>query len=83
MSDVPAEIPGDRHYGFTDAIISAWEKEPEAARPFWGDDGLPDLDYGLLGKMLSVPTRCGEPVTRGRYAGAVEMWVAHELRMKF
>lgn len=71
---------GDRHFGFTDSIIDAWETTDYAQVPFWGPGGSIHLDFDLLGSLLSVSTRAGDAVTTGRYAGAVEMWVAHELR---
>ena len=71
---------GDRHYGFTDAVIDSWENGEASQVPFWGEDGLPRLDFSLLGDLLSIPTRAGDAPVTGRYAGAVEMWVAHELR---
>lgn len=70
----------DRHFAFTDSIIDAWEASEQSRIPFWDVNGSIHLDYDLLGDLLSVPTQEKEPVTTGRYAGAVEMWVAHELR---
>lgn len=71
---------GDRHFGFTDQVIADWEIREAAKTPLWGPDGRLNLDFGLLGELLTVPTQAGDLVTTGRYAGAVEMWVAHELR---
>ncbi len=70
----------DRHFAFTDAIIDAWEASEQASLPFWDASGSIRLDYDLLGSLLSVPTQENDSVQTGRYAGAVEMWVAHELR---
>lgn len=46
--------------------------------PFWGKDGRICLDYKLLAEALKVPIQSGEDVRTGRFAGAIDLWIAQE-----
>lgn len=46
---------------------------------FWTKDGVPRLDYDLLARLLSIPVANAEDTTTGRFAAALDLWIAHEL----
>lgn len=66
----------DKLHAFND-ILGRWSQEEHAA--FWDESGRAILDYDLLLRMLSVPVSDGDAVQSGRFAGALDLWIAHEL----
>lgn len=66
----------DKLHAFND-ILDRWSQEEHTA--FWGESGHAILDYDLLLRMLSVPVSDGDAVQSGRFAGALDLWIAREL----
>ena len=64
---------------FVEPILKAWD-ERRTTHQAWDEGGNPVLDYDLLGEMLTPPAQTSASTADGRYAGAVEIWVAEELR---
>lgn len=50
-----------------------WQQEP-------GDPPLYRPDYPLLEQLLAIPVAAGAKVVSGRFARAIDAWLAHELR---
>lgn len=46
----------------------------------WSRDGEYAPDYALLARLLAVPTQAQHTSRSGRFARAIDAWVAHELR---
>lgn len=66
-------------YSYTEPILQRYD-EAVGEKSFWGNDGNPSLDYDLLCDLLEEPVQNSAGTQDGRYAAAVEMWVAEEFR---
>lgn len=60
-----------------DPILSEWKSSD--SKPFWDSNNLPQLEYGKLLSLLEVPVRDGDKTQSGRFAKAVDLWIACEL----
>ena len=49
-------------------------------KPFWGAGGQPNLLYGMLEEGLRESVRANDSVRSGRFAGAVDLWIASEFQ---
>lgn len=72
-------VPGtDAFSAFEPALERAGRADPWAHRR--GEPPVYTPDHALLGELLSIPVQAGDRSTTGRFAKAVDMWLAHELR---
>jgi hypothetical protein len=72
-------VPGtDAFSAFEPALERAGRTDPwQHAR---GEKPLYGPDHALLGELLSIPVTAGDKSTTGRFAKAIDIWLAHELR---
>lgn len=65
----------DKMHAFNDLLAS---RDDASVSAFWGPNG-PQLNYGLLTNLLSIPLDDGDNVRSGRFAAALDLWIASEL----
>lgn len=72
-------VPGsDAFSAFEPALREAGRSDPWShAR---GEKPCYEPDHDLLGRLLSIPVAAGDKSTTGRFAKAIDIWLAHELR---
>jgi hypothetical protein len=72
-------VPGsDAFSAFEPALQEAGTSDPW--RHARGEMPRYAPDHALLGELLTIPVRAGDRSTTGRFAKAVDIWLAHELR---
>lgn len=74
----------DSYSKFEEIICEYWKKKGvrNSDRAFWGADGLPHLEYGLLDAIVKKSISDGdvENTRNGGLAKGLDMWIAEELR---
>jgi hypothetical protein len=68
----------DAFSAFDTALAGARAGNPWRHEP--GDPPLYTPDYPLLEQLLAIPVAAGAKVVSGRFARAIDSWLAHELR---
>lgn len=69
-------IKDDRFHPLNE-VLQTWKGR--SCEGFWGAEGMPMLDYDLLLRLLAIPVAAGDSVQSGRFAGALDLWIAREL----
>jgi hypothetical protein len=68
----------DAFSAFDPVLAGARARNPWEHAP--GDPPLYRPDYPLLERLLAIPVAAGAKVVSGRFARAIDAWLAHELR---
>lgn len=57
-------------------LLARWSEKDKPL--FWNEEGLPNLDYDFLFELLKLPISQGDSTQSGRFAKALDFWVARE-----